>query len=65
MTTAARSFPRGARTDESETRRFRRADLVWEPDPACSYRRSFAFDAASGHYAPDRPLPECSTYSLP
>ena len=41
------------------------ADLVWERDPACSYRRSFAFDAASGRYAPDRPLPECSTYSLP
>jgi hypothetical protein len=63
--TTARSFPRGVRAAEGEQRRFRRADLVWERDPACSYRRNFAFDAASGNYAPDRPLPDCSTYSLP
>jgi len=65
FTVTARSYPRGARTDESETRRYRRADLVWEPDPACSYRRMFAIDAATGRYVPDAPLPECSIYALP
>ena len=65
LATAARSFPRGARAEETERPRLRRGDLVWERDPACSYRRSFAFDAASGRYAPDRPLPDCSTSALP
>lgn len=65
FTAVARSYPRGARTDESETRRYRRADLVWEADPACSYRRVFTPDAATGLYAPDTPLPECSIYALP
>lgn len=66
LTTAARSFPRGARAEgENERARIPRRDLVWERDPACSYRRSFAFDAASGRYLPDRPLPDCSTYALP
>ncbi len=65
LSTAARSYPRGVRGEEIEGQRFRRADLVWERDPVCSYRRNFTFDAASGHYAPDRPLPECSTYQLP
>lgn len=64
LAAAARSYPRGARADEDDNRRYRRADLVWEADPACSYRRTFAFDPASGRYAPDRPLPDCSTYSL-
>lgn len=64
LTTRARSFPRGARRDE-ERRRIPRADLIWEADPECSYRRTFAFNAASGHYEPDRPLPECSIYALP
>ena len=65
LTVAARSFPRGARREDSETRRLRRSDLVWEADPECSYRRSFAFSAASGRYEPNRPLPECTTYRLP
>jgi len=64
LATAARSFPRGARA-ETERARLRRADLVWEPDPACSYRRIFAFNAASGRYEPDRALPDCTTYQLP
>ena len=62
---ASRSFPRGSRADSWEVRQVRRTDLVWEPDPACTYRRSFAFDAASGRYVPDQPLPDCSTYTLP
>jgi hypothetical protein len=65
LSTAARSYPRGARQDSAETPRLRRSDLVWEPDPACSYRRDFRFDAAARRYAPDRPLPDCSTYALP
>lgn len=61
----ARNFPRGARVEGWETRPLRRADRVWENDPACTYRRVFAFDAASGRYGPDRPPPDCSTYTLP
>jgi hypothetical protein len=65
LVTAARVFPRGSLREGWESRPYRRADSVWERDPACSYRRIFAFSAASGRYAPDRPLPDCSTYSLP
>lgn len=65
LTTVARVFPRGSLVEGWEYRRPRRTDLVWQRDPACSYRRHFAFDAASGRYAPDRPLPECSAYRLP
>ena len=65
LATTARVFPRGSLREGWETRPYRRANSVWETDPACSYRRVFAFNAASGRYEPDRPLPECSTYSLP
>lgn len=64
LATRARSFPRGARAEE-DRHRLRRADLVWEPDPACSYQRTFAFNASSGRYEPDQPLPDCTTYQLP
>jgi hypothetical protein len=50
------------RTGDSRARgRLTRRDLVWWRDPACSYARRFAPDAA-GHYAPDAPLPACSDY---
>jgi hypothetical protein len=65
LRTAARSFPRGARAEHSDRSGLRRSDLVWEPDPVCTYRRTFTFNAASGRYEPDRPLPDCSLYSLP
>lgn len=65
FTARARTFPRGSIVEGWETRPLRRADRVWENDPACSYRRTFSFDAASGRYAPDRPLPDCTTYALP
>ncbi len=65
LRTTARSFPRGARAEQSDRTGLRRSDLVWEADPGCSYRRTFAFNAASGRYEPDRPLPECTTYQLP
>jgi hypothetical protein len=62
---AARNYPRGSQVEGWESRPLRRADRVWEADPACSYRRTFAFDPASGRYAADRPPPDCSLYSLP
>ena len=31
-------------------------------DPICSYRRTFAYDPASGRYQPDAPLPRCDDY---
>lgn len=65
LRTTARSFPRGARAEGSDRAGLRRSDLVWEPDPGCSYLRTFTFNAASGHYEPDRPLPDCSLYALP
>ena len=63
--TTAQVFPRGSLREGWENRRYRQADSVWERVPACSYRRSFAAAPASGRYMPDRPLPECSTFSLP
>lgn len=65
LAVSSRSFPRGARDDSSERARVPPADRIWEADPACSYRRTFAFDAATGRYAPDTPIPECDTYRLP
>lgn len=62
---SARTFPRGSLVEGWELRPLRRADRVWEADPACTYRRAFAFDGGSGRYVPDRPLPDCSTYTLP
>jgi hypothetical protein len=63
LTTRARTYPgRVIRTADSlERGPLRRRDLVWWRDPTCSYTRRFAPDAA-GHYAPDRPLPDCSDY---
>lgn len=59
----ARAYPRGALAEE-DRRTLAPADLVWEPDPACSYRRRFAADAEGG-YAPDAPLPACDRYRIP
>lgn len=59
----ARAYPRGALAEE-DRRTLAPADLVWEPDPACSYRRRFAPDA-DGNYAPDAPLPACDRYRIP
>ena len=60
----ARAYPRGALAEE-DRRTLAPADLVWEPDPACSYRRRIAPDAATGGYAPDAPLPDCERYRIP
>ena len=41
------------------------ADLVAARDPTCSFERRFTFDAATGVYQPDRPLPDCTDYTVP
>jgi hypothetical protein len=64
LTTRARTYPgrRDRQADSTAAPPLSRRDLVWTADPACSYRRSFAFDQAAGGYAPDRPLPDCGQY---
>ncbi|MFN7109527.1 MAG: hypothetical protein ACK4MY_15005, partial [Brevundimonas sp.] len=63
----ATAFPRGvSRSEDSlEDAPLTKADLVAEQDPKCSYQRRFVFDAAAGVYQPDRPLPDCSDYTVP
>lgn len=65
--TVATAFPRGvSRSEDSlEDAPLTEADLVAERDPKCSYQRRFVFDAAAGVYQPDRPLPDCSDYTVP
>ncbi|MFN6982249.1 MAG: hypothetical protein ACK4NU_10025 [Brevundimonas sp.] len=65
--TVATAFPRGvSRSEDSlEKAPLTKADLVAERDPKCSYQRRFVFDAAAGVYQPDRPLPDCSDYTIP
>jgi hypothetical protein len=66
-TTEAWAFPRGvARSgDSTQMRALRQGDLVRQRDAACSFTRSFRFDAKAGAYRPDMPLPECSDYTIP
>lgn len=63
----AHAFPRGASRFADSTRgpRLKRSDLVRSRDPQCSVSRRFRFDAASGRYQPDAPLPDCSAYTDP
>lgn len=65
--TEATSFPRGASRNEDSLARgpLRQRDLVPVRDEACSYARFIAFDPASELYEPDRPLPDCSDYTVP
>jgi hypothetical protein len=64
LVTRARTFPgRRSRTEDSLAGPpLRRADLAWADDPACSYRRVYTFDAETGRYRPDEPLPDCPDY---
>jgi hypothetical protein len=61
----ASSYPRGVSRngDSLAGPSLRKADLVWKVDAGCTYRRTFRFDAASGGYKPDLPLPDCSQYT--
>ncbi|TGX52707.1 hypothetical protein E5A73_13755 [Sphingomonas gei] len=63
----AYAFPRGVSrmADSSANPRLKKSDLVRERDPECSFTRRFRFDAATGSYQPDAPLPECSEYTVP
>lgn len=65
--TRAKAFPRGvSRLEDSTTKsRLKKSDLVFEQDAACSFSRRLRFDGAAGAYAPDRPLPDCSAYTVP
>ncbi|MDO9608212.1 MAG: hypothetical protein Q7J26_06775 [Brevundimonas sp.] len=65
--TVATAFPRGVSrsADSLEKAPLTKADLFAERDPNCSYQRRFVFDAAAGVYQPDRPLPDCSDYTVP
>lgn len=60
----ARTYPgrRMLSSDSTTARPLRRADLAWAADPACSYRRRFAYDEAAGAYLPDAALPDCADY---
>ena len=63
----ANAFPRGVSRMEDSTGkgRLKKSDLVRERDPQCSVSRRFRFDAATGTYQPDAPLPDCSAYTIP
>ena len=65
--TQAWAFPRGVSRDADSTTRgpLQPADLVREPDKVCSFSRRFEFDDATKTYLPDRPLPDCSAYTVP
>lgn len=65
--TTAWAFPRGASRSEDSTTRgaLASADLVRAPDERCSFRRRFVFDSRTRTYQPDRPLPDCSDYTVP
>lgn len=64
--TVATAFPRTSRrSDDNSGTKLKRADLVRAEDPACTYDRELRYDAATGHYDLDRPLPDCSDYTVP
>ncbi|MGV7121663.1 hypothetical protein [Sphingopyxis sp. 550A] len=64
--TVATAFPRTSRrSDDNSGTKLKRADLVRAEDPACTYDRLLRYDAATAHYEPDRPLPDCSDYTVP
>lgn len=66
LTTRARTYPGDVTRWEDSADRppLTRRDLVWADQPACSYRRTFSFDAAAGEYLPDAPLPDCSQFTV-
>lgn len=65
--TTATAYPRGVNRnrDSLAMRRLTRRDLVAERDPECSYKRRFTYDPTTGVYQPDKPLPDCTAYTVP
>lgn len=63
----ASHYPRGVSREGDSTTLppLRKADLIWQDDPRCTYKRVFRFDAASAQYVPDAALPDCSDYTVP
>jgi hypothetical protein len=59
-------FPRTSRrSDDNSGTKLKRADLVRAEDSACTYDRVLRYDATTAHYELDRPLPDCSDYTVP
>ncbi|MGY4398608.1 hypothetical protein ACVWZA_003816 [Sphingomonas sp. UYAg733] len=67
FTTSAKSFPGrvSRQADSLAAAPLRKKDVKWAVDPLCSYRRTLSFDAATGSYALDNPLPTCDDYLVP
>ncbi len=67
LTTQASTFPgqRSRSVDSTQAPPLTEADLVRWSDPTCSYTRTLTFDAATGVYTPNEPLPPCSDYLEP
>ncbi|WP_269219802.1 hypothetical protein [Brevundimonas vesicularis] len=65
--TTATAYPRGASRSEDSLEKppLKPVDLIAARDPKCSFSRRFAFDAKTGEYQPDSPLPDCSDYTVP
>lgn len=63
----ATSFPgRVSRSQDSLAGRpLRQRDIVTVTDPRCSYQRQYRFDPQARSYLPDKPLPDCSDYTVP
>lgn len=64
LETRAATFPgRVTRSQDSRDRGpLGEGDLVWVPDPDCSFTRRIAWDVLGGRYTPTERLPECSDF---
>jgi hypothetical protein len=63
----ATTFPAGVSLsrDSLAAPALRKHDIVRQVDPACSYRRTYRFDAQARTYVPNRVEPDCSDYTSP
>lgn len=63
----ATTFPGGVSLsrDSLAAPALRNRDIVRRVDPACSYRRTYRFDAQARTYVPNRSEPDCSDYTSP
>lgn len=61
----ATSFPGNvSRSADSLAKgRLRKKDIVRIENDDCTFTRTFRYDATTGEYAPDSPLPECEDYT--
>lgn len=63
----ATAYPRGVNRnrDSLAMRPLTARDLVIQRDPDCSYHRRFTYDSTTGVYQPEKPLPDCTAYTVP